>query len=270
MIVSPREKRLLLPQVTACAVASVNVMATLRALQVSVEQVKFAQCLFFTDANVRFAHPEIQVVTISKVSSSAQYSEFILTKLVDYVHTSHCLVTQWDGHILNAARWVPEFLEYDYIGASWPQFDDGRDVGNGGFSLRTKRLMEACRAPRFHAFHPEDLAIARANRTFLEEIGMRFAPRDLADRFSAERRGDVRGTFGYHGAFNMPQAIGVEPFWSVYRELDDLGTVRHDFTSILSEVSKGAGGVRRVGKMLLDRLSYAFRSRQSGRHKLGA
>ena len=33
----------------------------------------------------------------------------------------------------------------DYIGAPWPHFRDGHNVGNGGFSLRSRRLLEACR-----------------------------------------------------------------------------------------------------------------------------
>lgn len=261
MIVSPCATRLSLPQVTACAVASVNVKATLRALEACVAQIEFTECLFFTDAEVRSENPEIRIVPIPRITSSARYSDFLLTQLVDHVQTSHCLVIQWDGHVLDARRWKPEFLDYDYIGASWPQFDDGHDVGNGGFSLRTRRLMEACRDPLFRAFHPEDLSIGRANRDWLEGLGMRFAPRALADRFSTERTGDLRSTFGYHGVFNMPRAIGIEPFWAIYRELDDLGTLRHDFRSILGDVSRGTGGVRRAVKMALDRLRHSLRRR---------
>jgi hypothetical protein len=66
--------------------------------------------------------------------------------------------------VFDAARWRDAFLEYDYIGASWLQFDDG----NGGFSLRTRRLMELCRDPAFVPVHPEDLAIGRTNRAWLE------------------------------------------------------------------------------------------------------
>jgi hypothetical protein len=161
-------------------------------------------------------------------------------------------VIQWDGHVLNASQWHPDFLAYDYIGASWPQFDDGHDVGNGGFSLRSRRLMQLCRAPTFEPSHPEDVAIARVNREFLESQGMRFAPRELADRFAAERAGDIATSFGYHGAWLMPQALGIEPFWAVYRELDDRGTIRHDFFSILKQIWRGREGWTRALCLTLD------------------
>jgi len=154
--------------------------------------------------------------------------------------------------VLDAARWRPDFLDYDYIGASWPQFADGYDVGNGGFSLRSRRLMQLCRDPAFQPFHPEDVAIARINRDWLERQGMRFASRALADCFAAERAGDVTASFGYHGAWLMPQAVGVEPFWTLYRELDDRGTIRHDFSSILKQVKEGGGGWTRAFRLMLD------------------
>ena len=249
-----KNNRIALPQVTLCAVTSVNVKATLLALEASLAQVDFAACKLFTDAPVRPDHPGIFVVQIRKLASSAAYSDYLLSQLVDHVETSHCLVTQWDGHVIDARRWRPEFLEYDYIGASWPQFDDGHDVGNGGFSLRSRQLMETCRDPQFHASHPEDLAIGRVNRNWLEGRGMRFAPRALADLFAAERGGDIETSFGYHGVWNMPCAVGVEAFWRVYRDLDDRGTIRHDFASILQNVRQGPGGSLRMARMIFDRM----------------
>lgn len=252
--------RLSLPQVTLCAVTSVNVQATLRALEACLDQVAFAECKLLTHVPIQPRHPEIRVVPIERLASSAAYSDFLLSRLADHVETSHCLIAQWDGHVLHAGCWRPEFLNYDYVGASWPQFSDGYDVGNGGFSLRSRRLMEACRSAEFRASHPEDLAIGRTNRPWLEARGMRFAPRALADTFAAERAGDFSRSFGYHGVFNMPGAIGVDAFWEVYRELDELGSVRHDFSSILKQVAL----VRpwRGARMLFDRLPDVVRARQ--------
>lgn len=244
--------RLPLPQVTLCAVSSVNVKATVRALEASLAQIDAGAALLLTDSQVRPDHPGIRVVPIAPIPSARAYSDFLLTRLVDHIDTSHCLVIQWDGHVLDAGRWQPEFLDHDYIGASWPQFDDGHDVGNGGFSLRSRRLMQLCRDPAFRRDHPEDVAIGRTNRAWLEGQGMRFASRALADRFAAERAGDVTASFGYHGAWLMPAAIGVEPFWRVYRELDDCGTIRHDFWPILKQIRRGNGGRARALRLALD------------------
>lgn len=247
------QRRLALPQVTLCAATSVNVIATVRALEACLDQIDFAACKLFTDAPVKPGNPKIQVMSIEPLRSSSAYSDFLLTRMVDHVETSHCLVAQWDGHVLDARRWNPTFLDYDYIGARWPQFNDGHDIGNGGFSLRSRRLMLNCREPEFRRSGSEDLAIGRTNRAWLEGKGMCFAPPALADMFSAEREGDVTRTFGYHGVWNMPAAIGVEAFWEIYRELDERHAVWHDFRVIAKDISRGAGGICRVGEIMLDR-----------------
>lgn len=246
--------RLELKQVTLCAASSVNLAATIRALEICMGQIDFAEVLLFTDsgsiANFPPLDPAIRVVEIAPLLSSSAYSDFILHGLPDYIATEFGLVVQWDGHVIDAARWRTEFLDYDYIGASWPQFSDGHDVGNGGFSLRSRRLMELCRSPRFAAHHPEDIAIGRTNREFLEAHGMRFAPRDLADRFAAERAGDPETSFGYHGVFLMPRVLGGEGFWRAYASLDERSSLRPDFGDLLRSVLRGDKGARRAMAMI--------------------
>jgi len=244
--------RLPLPQVTLCAISSVNIEATIAALEASLAQIDVPASLLLTDSAVKPDHPSIRVVPIAPITSSQAYSDFLLTQLVDHVDTSHCLIIQWDGHVLDASRWDSDFLAYDYIGASWPQFSDGHDVGNGGFSLRSRRLMQLCRDPAFKASHAEDIAIGRTNRDWLEANGMRFAPRAMADRFAAERAGDIAESFGYHGAWLMPAALGTENFWTLYGGLDDRSTIRHDFSSIVKQMREGQCGWRRALRLTLD------------------
>lgn len=191
---------------------------------------------------------------IVPLASASDYSYFVLQRLADHVSTSHCLLVQWDGHVLHSNQWRPEFLDYDFVGASWPQFADDHDVGNGGFSLRSRALLEACRAPAFCPSHPEDLAIGRVNRDWLEARGLRFAPRAIADIFSAERRGDPATTFGYHGIWHMPRVLGREAFWRVYSGLDERTSARHDFRSLLWQVARGRGGLRRATTLIRDQI----------------
>ena len=88
----------------------------------------------------------VRVVRIGRLKSASEYSFFVLKALHEYVETQHCLLVQWDGFVTNANAWRPDFLAFDYIGAPWPQFSDGRNVGNGGFSLRSRKLLKACAA----------------------------------------------------------------------------------------------------------------------------
>lgn len=256
---TPRLLRL--PQVTLCAATSVNLAATIQSLEASLAQIEFANCLLFTDQAVKLDHPAMKAVRIERLASAEAYSEFILSRLSTYIRTSHCLIVQWDGHVRDAGLWDPEFLQYDFIGASWPQFFDGHDIGNGGFSLRSKRLLEACKSPRFQPAHPEDILIGRTHRTWLEAQGLRFAGRALADRFSAERAGKLENAFGYHGVWHMPQVLGVERFWDIYRTLDDRSSIRHDLGPLLRNVRQGKNRTGRVARMLFDQLGDALKKR---------
>ena len=259
MVIPATTQRLALPDVTLCAATSVNVPATMRALEASLAQADFAACLLFTDLPMRPDHPGIRIVPIQRLASAKAYSSCLLGQLADHVETSHCLVVQWDGHVLDARHWDPAFLAHDYIGASWPQFSDGHDVGNGGFSLRSRRLLQACQSPRFQQSHPEDVLIGRTHRAWLESQGLRFAPRSLADRFSAERAGDPQSSFGYHGVWHMPRMLGGDRFWEIYRTLDERSTIRHDFGSVLKQVAQGQGGVGRALQLLADRVVDAIK-----------
>lgn len=235
----------------------------MRALDVSMAQIDFAEVLLFTDREPSTLGlgptSPIRVIPIAKIQSSEAYSRFMLERLADHIKTSHCLVVQWDGHVIDAQRWQNEFLEYDYIGASWPQFDDGHDVGNGGFSLRSRRLMETCQSAEFDVHHPEDVAICRTNRHLLEDRGLSFAPLALADQFSSERASDPGVTFGYHGAFIMPRVLGMDRFWTIYRQLTDRTTVWNDFGLIWRTAINERRGIRRSLAMVVHRARDAMR-----------
>lgn len=248
--------RLALPDITLCAVASVNVAATMAALERCLAVADFGKALLFTDADSLTLPAGVERVAIDRLGSSAAYSRFVLHDLADWMATSHCLIVQWDGFILDPSAWDDAFIACDYIGAPWPQFGDGHDVGNGGFSLRSKRLMLAARDPRFvDTGAAEDVVIARVNRPWLEgECGMRFADRALASAFAFERDHDAAATFGFHGVFNLPEAVGIDGFWDIYMSLDDKRTVRTDFGPLLRAVARGRGGFRRALRLTTDRI----------------
>nr|KIS29580.1 hypothetical protein TQ38_27555 [Novosphingobium sp. P6W] len=229
-----------MPQVTLCAASSVNVAATIKALERCMDKARFGAALLFTDDCTAALPPTVRRVEIAPLHSSAQYSRFMLGELAPWITTSHCLVVQWDGFIVNPHLWDTRFLDYDYIGASWPQFADGHDVGNGGFSLRSRRLLDACLAQGFrYDGEAEDLAICRTNRKMLEiDHAIRFADRETADSFSAERRGAVSCAFGFHGAFNLIEAVGVSAFQETYRKLDHRATLRIDLWPIFLKLLK--------------------------------
>lgn len=214
-------RRIELPDVTLVAVSSVAIPATVRALKACLRQVKFGTTLFLTDQPPPGdPHPEITWRRISPIRSRADYSHFMTKSLVDHVATSHALCVQWDGYLLDAARWDDCFLSFDYIGAPWPQFGDCNNVGNGGFSLRSRRLMNACANLPAHEGVAEDILICRVWRDALERAGIRFAPLDVARRFAFERNPRRGDEFGFHGIFNLVNIVHEPERLSLIKSLE--------------------------------------------------
>jgi hypothetical protein len=163
----------------------------------------FAAVKFLSDR--QFYFEGIESVIIPKISSKEEYSEFIIKKLNNYFDTEFVLLIQHDGYILNGKSWLPEFLDYDYIGAPW-LYSDGKNVGNGGFSIRSKKLQDILAADDFiFASDPEDQAIGRLYRDYLiKKYSIKFPSEDLADKFAYELRTPIYDTFGFHGKFHKP------------------------------------------------------------------
>ena len=143
-----------------------------------------------------------------QINSKQAYSKYVLQELHKHIKTDFVLIVQWDGWVINKDAWSPLFLNYDYIGAVWHWHPEGRRVGNGGFSLRSKRLCELTASPDFvYLDQNEDDLICHVNRTYLESKGIKFAPEEVARYFSYERELSNLATFGFHGDFNMNKYV---------------------------------------------------------------
>ena len=148
----------------------------------------------------------IEYVQAPPINTTKDYSDLLLTGLLQYVAGTHVLIIQWDSFILHPELWTNDFLQYDYIGAVWPHHPD-TPVGNGGFSLRSVRLLEALESPKVTKRHPEDFCICVDNKALLEsEFGIRFAPSNFAEQFAVERT-EWHPAFGFHGFFNFGKVL---------------------------------------------------------------
>lgn len=231
--------KLNLQDVTLCAVTSVNIQQTIHAISYSMEYIDFGDILFFTDCTDILLPPRVKVFRIDELKTFSEYSSFLIERLGDYIETEFALIVQWDGFVIDAESWRDDFRHYDYIGASWPQFEDDHMVGNGGFSLRSRKLLKACHDPRFVVGHPEDVSICRTNRPFLESsFDILFAEKAVADQFSFERYHHGSPTFGFHGAFNLIRAVGLSAFSDIYVGLDDKRSVFVDYWHIILQAVK--------------------------------
>jgi hypothetical protein len=210
-----------LPNVTLIAVSSVNINETAQALWKSAKHIKFNSVKFVTDANVEANG--LEFVKIPKIKTIDEYSKFMVYDLGDHIQTDFALIVQYDGWVTNPDSWDNEFLNYDYIGAPWPippkddnitfrdPFGNVQRVGNGGFSLRSKKLIDLPKKLNlewkpYFGFYNEDGFIAIHNRHILKQNGCNFAPLELAARFSREHtipeNEHILKPFGFHKIFH--------------------------------------------------------------------
>lgn len=212
-----------LPQVTLVAVDTRSPELALRALSHSSLHLDFARCLLLTHGAPGLTlPPHIEAVDIGPIRSSAEYSRWILASLLEHVQTSHVLVTQWDGFVCDPSAWDDAFLDADYLGAPWGKAPQGFLVGNGGFSLRSRRLLECLQAPAARALwhHPEDVCIGQTLRPLLEaEFGIRFGSLDMARRFACENEPPPGPCFGFHGVFNLHRALDSSALCGMVQQL---------------------------------------------------
>lgn len=173
-----------LNNVTLFGIDTVNFDKLQMAAEISSMNITFADTVLLSDKDL----------TINNVH---EYSKFLLQNTHKFVKTEFVLIIQADGFILNPTAWDNRFLDYDYIGAPWP---NGM-VGNGGFSLRSRRLMERVSKITYYPRN-EDAFICQDYYDLLTSEGYTFAPEELANTFSFEgnyKRGRKwNGEFGFH------------------------------------------------------------------------
>lgn len=252
-------EKLHLPQVTLCCVDTRLPQMALDAMRVCMDKVQFGEALLFTCPGHRLQNVPagIRVIELDQVTSIEAYSHFLLKGMGAYVHTSHILIAQWDGYVIDASMWRDDFLQMDYIGAVWPQFRDQHRVGNGGFSLRSRKLLDALAHESILPQHPEDMCIARTYRTLLEERwGIQFADEPMAHQFAFERERTLPSSFGFHGLSNMALLLNEAQLaafidsapQTLFSSVEARGFIKHLIRRKMKALARQAFAMRRQAK----------------------
>jgi hypothetical protein len=241
-----------LEEVTLVCLDTRNTLVAIESMSRSLSQAQFAKNILFTSKNLcseDILHKakvlNIKLVFIPEIKSITEYSYFILAKLDDYISTNFCLVTQWDSWIIDSTFWNQDYLNYDYIGAIWPHYSFNQ-IGNGGFSLRSKKLLKSSKklimsSTKFHTPLIEDDYICREKREIFEKnYQIKFPTNNIANKFSIERNGIPSKTFGFHGMFHFSFVIKKdEDLIKVINKLSDdcfIGSSSYDLIkSLLAE-----------------------------------
>ena len=171
------------------------------------------------------------------------YSHFVIYCLYQFIETDYVLIVQDDGWALNPANWRNEWFDYDYIGGIthaalcgtdfktnylWVGYPNPAIVQNGGFSLRSRALLEApskyditMKSVPHVMLTNEDVQLCCFMRPTLERKGLKFAPYEEALIFAVEHLApgvhddlDLHTVYGHHGKFR--RLVGdTEVLWSM-------------------------------------------------------
>ena len=207
-----------LPRVTLVAMTSVNVRATIRAMEYSMRGIVFGDQVLITHKRPLSLPRGIRYEHIDRLDSIDAFNYHMVYDLGSYIHTDYCMVVHADGFIVHPECWRDSFLDYDYIGAPWPLPPEGdtttyrdRDgnicrVGNS-VGIRSKRLLDYPRRAGIpwegeyaygRMWYHEDGFLCCKIRHLLEAEGMRIAPLSEAVYFSHEHM--------------LPETEGITPF----------------------------------------------------------
>lgn len=213
-----------LPNVTLLSIDTIDPRRSIKAMQYSMLQVKFADAVLVTSAkkyDTSMLKPiggrgRIDQIRVEFVQDGPrqEYERQIICDLPKWFSTDFCLFQEWDSAVMNPEAWNPAWLDYDFIGAPWPyNFTEmgyppctaNNCVGNGGFSLRSRRFAMATgemfsKVPdKQAALRSSDAWICRTIKPYLEDaMRLTFAGEEDAARFSCENR-FYNGQFGIHG-----------------------------------------------------------------------
>ena len=187
-----------------------------KAMQISKRHLDFADNILLSPSTNYSDTEDIDIVKIDAMTYD-DWNKFMINEIDKYFNSSHYLFVDTDGFVINPLLWDDSFLEYDYIGAPWdynthimssPVVDEAikqKDevntnlVGNGGFALRSKKLTGLTPLCPDARYVPEDVFICINNYDFFNERGIKYAPVEVAKRFSQDPLLNKKNSFGFHG-----------------------------------------------------------------------
>ena len=209
------KEKLRLNRVTLVAVTSVNIKETLKAMEYSMRGIEFEDAVFVSHERPQNLPNSIRFYKCDKITDINVFNHYMVFDLWKCINTEYIILVHADGFVVNPESWREEFLNYDYIGAPWPEPKDSesqRDkngnicrVGNS-VSLRSKLLLELPSRMNFewkaqdssNKIYNEDSYICVYNKHLFEENGMKYAPVEVAKYFSHETP--------------LPETKGIKPF----------------------------------------------------------
>lgn len=187
--------------------------------------INFAKSIYFSDIkHYKLKDHNIDFIKIDKIKSAREYDNFIIKNFYKYIDTDFVLIVQHDGLIYKSENWSDNFLKFDYIGACWPTAPKKQNkVGNGGFSLRSKKFMhEASKVLNTnYCNEAEDVYLCETLYDHMKNNNFKYATVDIASNFSSELEWSKTNydSFGFHLAACNPIEIHKQYRDKIYENI---------------------------------------------------
>ena len=215
-----------IPDVTLLILADIDIPDAVYAINKSCEGIEWGAAKFLgSKGKPEGLDPQVTYEETYPIQSINDFNFYCIYNLAKHCDTSHLLLIHPDGYVIRPHLWDDAWLEYDYIGAPWRDdptayldpWGKNQRVGNGGFSLRSKKLLEVpanvevpweVNVGDFYkhmnaGLYNEDGNICVHNRHIFEAQGCKFAPVSVASKFAREETlpDSEKETFGFHYHF---------------------------------------------------------------------
>ena len=205
-----------LKDVTLVAVdCTSRINGTIQALLYSSREIEFGDIKILSHEIPNNLSGKIKFEQINEITNINEYNQFMFSELWAYIDTTHCLNVQDHAFVINPELWNDNWLKYDYIGSPWPivegsymtDYNERIRVGNGGFSLRSQKLMISSiqlnlQLEQRQGYWNEDGNLTIYHRKELLDYGIKYAPVEVAAKFSFENHVPeneyIEKTFGFH------------------------------------------------------------------------
>ena len=188
---------------------------TIRALQTCCENLDFYQVKLICDKKPDNLPENIIWEYAPHINNINDFNYYMFLELGKHVDSSHMLFVHDHAFVLTASLWDDNWLQYDYCGSPWPVVenayltDDGKRirVGNGGFSLRSRKLLFApkelgLKLEHRQGFYNEDGNVAVYQVDRLSKYGIKYMPLEEACKFAyendVEENKGINNFFGFH------------------------------------------------------------------------
>src|ERR1700722_13511033 len=140
---APEVPKVNLKDVTLVCIDTLRPQAGANSIDICHHCCNFAATLFYTDVKDKLTSSKVTQIDCGKIDSLLAYNRFLSDYAWRHVQTTHMMLCQWDGFVIDPRNWDWEWMRLDFIGGSthhkyWKQ----QSINSGGFSMRSVKLMK--------------------------------------------------------------------------------------------------------------------------------